>query len=61
MSGNSLKWEIYFIKNDIIIFRYFNEKTEKFKIRNKDNIEKIISKTDVLQIVYPWRFQQKTI
>ena len=48
--------EIFFISEKYIIFRVFNEKNERFTIRNiGSNVECPIKKEDVLKIVYPWR------
>jgi hypothetical protein len=52
---HALKSEIWFITEEFLIIRYFNEKKEHFKIRYySSKIEKPITKKEVLKISYPW-------
>lgn len=50
---NKFKSEIFFITDKFIIFRLYNEKGNKFKIRHvKTNFEHLISNEKVNEIVY---------
>jgi hypothetical protein len=52
---HAFKHEIFFINNSIIIYRFFNEEREYFKVRDIiSNTEKSIKKEKVLKIVYSW-------
>lgn len=50
---NPYKAEIFFMTEDFIIMRYFNERGNKYKIRyQKNRTEKPISHERVNEIVY---------